>query len=67
MEAFSGVAALSPPQGCEVRPAGGSYDVPDVVLLRVTPRQMMEISDAVEIDWSESPNARSFPRRRTMA
>jgi len=53
MEAFAGVAALSRrPKGVRYGPLAEAGATPDVVLLRVTPRQMMEINDAVEVDWS---------------
>jgi uncharacterized protein (DUF169 family) len=63
MEAFSGVAALSRrPKGVRYGPLTAAIGVPDVVLLRVTPRQMMEIGDAVEIDWSGKPQCQILPR-----
>jgi uncharacterized protein (DUF169 family) len=63
MEAFSGVAALSRrPKGVRYGPLAEAHDVPDVVLLRVTPRQMMEISDAVEVDWSGKPQCQILPK-----
>jgi uncharacterized protein (DUF169 family) len=63
MEAFSGVAALSRrPKGVRYGPLASATFLPDVVLLRVTPRQMMEISDAVEIDWSGKPQCQILPK-----
>ncbi|MDH4116238.1 MAG: DUF169 domain-containing protein, partial [Acidimicrobiia bacterium] len=35
---------------------------PDVILLRVTPRQMMEIADAVEVEFSGKPQCQIIPR-----
>lgn len=63
MEAFFGVAALSRrPEGVRYGPLAAATSLPDVVLLRVTPRQMMEISDAVEIDWSGKPQCQILPK-----
>jgi uncharacterized protein (DUF169 family) len=63
MEAFAGVAALSRrPKGVRYGPLAEAAATPDVVLLRVTPRQMMEINDAVEVDWSGKPQCQILPR-----
>jgi uncharacterized protein (DUF169 family) len=63
MEAFAGVAALSRrPQGVRYGPLADAANDPDVVLLRVTPRQMMEINDAVDVDWSGKPQCQILPR-----
>ncbi len=63
MEAFSGVAALSRrPKGVRYGPLAEAAATPDVVLLRVTPRQMMEINDAVDVDWSGKPQCQILPR-----
>jgi uncharacterized protein (DUF169 family) len=63
MEAFAGVAALSRrPKGVRYGPLAEATARPDVVLLRVTPRQMMEINDAVEVDWSGKPQCQILPR-----
>ena len=63
MEAFAGVAALSRrPKGVRYGPLSEAGSNPDVVLLRVTPRQMMEINDAVEVDWSGKPQCQILPR-----
>jgi uncharacterized protein (DUF169 family) len=63
MEAFAGVATLSrPPKGVRYGPLAEAKSIPDVVLLRVTPRQMMEINDAVEVDWSGKPQCQILPR-----
>ena len=61
MEAFAGVATL------DRRPAAITYGplgagTPDVVLLRVTPRQMMEIADAVTVEFSGKPQCQIIPR-----
>jgi uncharacterized protein (DUF169 family) len=63
MDAFTGVAALSRrPKGVRYGPLAEAVDDPDVVLLRVTPRQMMEINDAVDVDWSGKPQCQILPR-----
>ena len=63
MEAFAGVTALSRrPKGVRYGPLTEAASSPDVVLLRVTPRQMMEINDAVEVDWSGKPQCQILPR-----
>jgi uncharacterized protein (DUF169 family) len=63
MEAFAGVSALSRrPEGVRYGPLAGAGVDPDVVLLRVTPRQMMEINDAVDVDWSGKPQCQILPR-----
>jgi uncharacterized protein (DUF169 family) len=67
MEAFAGVAALSRrPQGVRYGPLAEATADPDVVLLRVTPRQMMEINDAVDVDWSGKPQCQILPRAAEM-
>jgi uncharacterized protein (DUF169 family) len=67
MEAFAGVAALSRrPQGVRYGPLAEAAADPDVVLLRVTPRQMMEINDAVDVDWSGKPQCQILPRAAEM-
>ncbi len=67
MEAFAGVAALSRrPKGVRYGPLGAALSQPDLVLLRVTPRQMMEINDAVEVDWSGKPQCQILPRAAEM-
>jgi uncharacterized protein (DUF169 family) len=63
MEAFAGVAALSRrPKGVRYGPLSETTSDPDLVLLRVTPRQMMEINDAVDVDWSGKPQCQILPR-----
>jgi uncharacterized protein (DUF169 family) len=67
MEAFAGVAALSRrPKGVRYGPLGAALSEPDLVLLRVTPRQMMEINDAVDVDWSGKPQCQILPRAAEM-
>ncbi len=63
MEAFSGVSSLSRrPKGVRYGPLSDSKVEPDVVMLRVSPRQMMEINDAVEVEWSGKPQCQILPR-----
>jgi uncharacterized protein (DUF169 family) len=63
LKAFAGVAALSwRPAGVRYGPMAESSSKPDVVLLRVTPRQMMEINDAVTVEWSGKPQCQILPR-----
>jgi uncharacterized protein (DUF169 family) len=67
MEAFSGVAALSRrPDGVRYGPLADATTDLDLVLLRVTPRQMMEISDAVPVEWSGKPQCQILPRAAEM-
>jgi uncharacterized protein (DUF169 family) len=63
MEAFAGVATLSRrPKGVRYGPLAEAKSTPDVVMLRVSPRQMMEINDAVEVEWSGKPQCQILPR-----
>ncbi len=63
MEAFAGVATLSRrPKGVRYGPLSEAKTLPDVVLLRVSPRQMMEINDSVEVEWSGKPQCQILPR-----
>jgi uncharacterized protein (DUF169 family) len=63
MEAFGGVATLSRrPNGVRYGPLSEAKTMPDVVLLRVNPRQMMEINDAVAVEWSGKPQCQILPR-----
>jgi uncharacterized protein (DUF169 family) len=63
MEAFAGVAALSRrPRAITYGPLAEAKDLPDVVLLRLNPRQMMEIADAVEVELSGKPQCQILPR-----
>jgi uncharacterized protein (DUF169 family) len=63
MEAFSGVAALQrTPTGVRYGPLAEAAAAPDVVLLRVTPKQMMALNDAVEVEWSGKPQCQILPR-----
>ncbi len=62
MEAFAGVAALSRrPAAISYGPLGEAARVPDVVLLRVSPRQMMEIADAIPVEFSGKPQCQILP------
>ena len=63
MEAFAEVAAVSKtPAAITYGPLGAATETPDVILLRVTPRQMMEISDAVPVEFSGKPQCQIIPR-----
>ena len=63
MEAFARVATLSDrPAAIGYGPLGEATSVPDVVLLRVNPRQMMEIADAVPVEFSGKPQCQILPR-----
>lgn len=63
MEAFAGVAALSRrPAAITYGPLGDSRSDPDVVLLRLRPRQMMELGDAVPVEFSGKPQCQILPR-----
>jgi len=63
MEAFAGVATLpTKPESIEYGPLREATVTPDVILLRVTPRQMMEIADAVEVEFSGKPQCQIIPR-----
>jgi uncharacterized protein (DUF169 family) len=63
LEAFAGVAHLSRrPAAISYGPLGESTSLPDVVLLRVSPKQMMEIADAVPVEWSGKPQCQILPR-----
>lgn len=63
MEAFAGVEALDRrPTGVRYGPLHEATSTPDVVLLRVTPKQMMAINDAVEVEWSGKPQCQILPR-----
>lgn len=63
MEAFAGVAALSHrPAAISYGPLADTPSIPDVVLLRVSPKQMMEIADAVPVEFSGKPQCQILPR-----
>ncbi len=63
MEAFGGVAALDhTPRSIEYGPLAEAAHTPDVVLLRVTPKQMMELGDAVTVEFSGKPQCQIIPR-----
>ena len=63
MEAFADVAKLSSrPGAISYGPLDQATELPDVVLLRVSPRQMMEIADAVPVEFSGKPQCQILPR-----
>lgn len=63
MEAFSGVAALSRrPEAITYGPLAEASAEPDVVMLRLHPRQMMELGDAVPVEFSGKPQCQILPR-----
>jgi uncharacterized protein (DUF169 family) len=63
MEAFAGVEALDrKPTRIRYGPLHEASSTPDVVLLRVTPKQMMAINDAVDVEWSGKPQCQILPR-----
>ncbi len=63
MGAFAGVAAMGRrPQGVRYGPLADVTADPDLVLLRLTPRQMMELNDAVQVEWSGKPQCQILPR-----
>lgn len=62
MDALADVARLSwRPEAIAYGPLSEASTVPDVTLLRVNPRQMMEISDAVRLPSPASRSVKSFP------
>ena len=61
--AFFRVAALARrPAAISYGPLHEAEGLPDVVLLRVNPRQMMEIADAVPVEFSGKPQCQILPR-----
>jgi len=63
MEAFAGVAALSRrPAAISYGPLNQTATIPDVVLLRLQPRQMMQVNDAVPVEFSGKPQCQVLPR-----
>lgn len=63
MEAFAGVAALKRrPAAISYGPLAEATGEPDVVLLRITPKQMMEIADAIAVEFSGKPQCQIIPR-----
>ena len=63
MEAFAGVAAMARhPKGVRYGPLAEATSDPDLVLLRVNPRQMMEINDSVHVEWSGKPQCQILPK-----
>ncbi len=63
LEAFAGVAALSRrPAAITYGPVSQAKSLPDVVLLRLKPRQMMEVADAVAVEFLGKPQCQILPR-----
>jgi uncharacterized protein (DUF169 family) len=63
LEAFAAVTALSRrPAAISYGPLADANAVPDVVLLRVNPRQMMEIADSIPVEFSGKPQCQILPR-----
>ena len=56
LEAFGGVVSLDrAPSAVTYGPLAEADSTPDVVLLRLNPRQMMEIGDAIDVELSGKP------------
>lgn len=63
MEAFGGVASLSRrPEAITYGPLAEAGEDPDVVFLRLRPSQMMELADAVPVEFSGKPQCQILPR-----
>jgi uncharacterized protein (DUF169 family) len=63
MEAFGGVAALSKTsQAIGYGPLAESAGDHDVVLLRISPKQMMAIGDSIAVEFSGKPQCQIIPR-----
>ncbi len=63
MEAFADVKAISRrPVAITYGPLAESEAIPTVVLLRLAPRQMMEIADAVPVEFSGKPQCQILAR-----
>jgi uncharacterized protein (DUF169 family) len=63
MDAFAGVAHLSyRPEAISYGPLSECLSEPDVVMLRLNPRQMMEINDALPVEFSGKPQCQILPR-----
>lgn len=63
MEAFATVATVEKrPSSITYGPLGDATAIPDVVLLRVTPRQMMKIADAISVEFSGKPQCQIIAR-----
>ena len=63
MEAFAEVATLAwRPAAITYGPLNQSTAAPDVILLRLSPRQMMQINDAVSVEFSGKPQCQILPR-----
>ena len=62
MEAFAGVAALERrPQSIIYAPLADTPQDPDMVLLRLSPRQAMELGDSVDLHLSGKPQCQIIP------
>ena len=62
MEAFAGVESLQKrPTGVRYGPLSEAQSTPDVMLLRLVPKQMMAINDAVGVEWSGKPQCQILP------
>lgn len=62
-QAFADVASLSsPPEAITYGPLAEAGSDPDVVFLRLLPRQMMELADAVPVEFSGKPQCQILPR-----
>ena len=63
LEAFNDVAALERrPTAITYGPLRDSERVPDAVLLRLSPKQMMKLGDAVDVEFSGKPQCQILPR-----
>jgi len=63
MEAFAGVAALTTtPAAIGYGPLAESQGDHAVVLLRISPKQMMTIGDAIAVEFSGKPQCQIIPR-----
>ncbi len=61
-EAFAGVEALEKrPTGVRYGPLSEASAPPDVALIRLVPKQMMAINDAVGVEWSGKPQCQIIP------
>ncbi len=68
MEAFAGVTAMARrPKGVRYGPLAEATSDPDLVLLRLSPRQVMELSDAVQVEWAGKPQCQILPRAAEQA
>lgn len=63
MDAFAGVAALDrSPAAITYGPLADAASDPDVVLLRISPKQMMKIADAIDVEFAGKPQCQIIPR-----